>query len=219
VATDDERVTYLAGDASTALDADERAALDDLRELLGDRSVWEEPDRGLEDRIVDAVSVEASTAARAPTSIRTNRRLRDRRLLLVAAAAAVLALVAGIGVALQGNSGGQPHYTAALAGTRPIGGSQGQASGNAVLTRTNPGWHIKLSVSGLPRLDNGLFYEGWLENRAGIIVPVGTFNGGPQVVLWAGVSPAKFPVFFVTRQMAGQLQPWEQVLKGTSHRS
>jgi hypothetical protein len=84
------------------------------------------------------------------------------------------------------------------------------------MTRTNAGWRIELTVRGLPRRDNGLFYEGWLESRDGVIVPIGSFNSGPHVALWAGVSPANFPVIFVTRQTAGQLQPWVQVLTGTS---
>jgi hypothetical protein len=33
-------------------------------------------------------------------------------------------------------------------------------------------------------------------------VPTGTFNQGPTVTLWAGVSPAEFPTVTVTEQLA-----------------
>ena len=39
------------------------------------------------------------------------------------------------------------------------------ASGNATLTKTSSGWRIELDATGLPRLDNGRFYEAWLKRR------------------------------------------------------
>ena len=42
------------------------------------------------------------------------------------------------------------------------------------------GWRIELDASGLPRLDNGRFYEAWLRNAAGVLVPLGTFNEGQK---------------------------------------
>ena len=38
-----------------------------------------------------------------------------------------------------------------------------------------------------------LFYQAWLRNAAGVLVPIGTFNEGRNVTLWAGVSPKDYP--------------------------
>ena len=76
------------------------------------------------------------------------------------------------------------------------------ASGKATLTKTASGWRIQLSATGLPRLENGRFYEAWLRNSSGVLVPVGTFNDGRHVTLWAGVSPKDFSTLTVTRERA-----------------
>jgi hypothetical protein len=52
---------------------------------------------------------------------------------------------------------------------------------------------IELDATGLPRLDRGRFYQAWLRNADGVLVPIGTFNEGQKVTLWAGVSPKDFP--------------------------
>jgi hypothetical protein len=69
----------------------------------------------------------------------------------------------------------------------------------------------------LPRLDGGRFYEAWLRNRAGVLVPVGTFNEGYRVTLWAGVPPTAFTTLTVTREQAdgNQGSSGEKVLVGT----
>jgi hypothetical protein len=86
------------------------------------------------------------------------------------------------------------------------------------LTQTLSGWDISLHATGLPRLDNGEFYEAWLKNGAGVLVPVGTFNQPEHVVLWAGVPPTQFPTFTVTRQQAGdEVSSGQRVLVGTTH--
>ena len=59
------------------------------------------------------------------------------------------------------------------------------AHGNATLTKTASGWRIELSATGLPHLQNGRYYQAWLKNAAGILVPVGTFNDGRKVTLWS----------------------------------
>ena len=57
-------------------------------------------------------------------------------------------------------------------------------------------------ATGLPRLDNGRFYEAWLRNPEGILVSVGTFNEPTNVTLWSGVSPRTFTAFAVTEEEA-----------------
>jgi hypothetical protein len=91
------------------------------------------------------------------------------------------------------------------------------ARGNATLTKTTSGWRIELDATGLPRLDGGRFYEAWLRDAAGVLVPIGTFNEGRKVTLWAGVSPKDFTMLTVTREQADgdQASSGEKVLVGT----
>jgi hypothetical protein len=84
------------------------------------------------------------------------------------------------------------------------------------LSKTASGWRIELAASGLPRLAGGRYYEAWLKSRAGVLVPVGTFNDARKVTLWAGVPPPEYPSFTVTRQRAGgsPASSGERVLTG-----
>jgi hypothetical protein len=140
-------------------------------------------------------------------------RRRPRRVVLggaVVVAAAALALVLAIG-----SSRSRPtQFQAALAATKLAP----RASGEATLTKTASGWRIELRASGLPRLDGGRFYEAWLASAQGVRVPVGTFNDGRKVTLWAGVSPATFGTLSVTRERADDVQAssGEKVLVGTA---
>ena len=90
-------------------------------------------------------------------------------------------------------------------------------SGDATLTKTSSGWRIELDATGLPRLENGRFYQAWLRNTAGVLVSIGTFNEGPKVTLWAGVPPTDFTILSVTREQANgdQSSSGEKVLVGT----
>lgn len=160
-----------------------------------------------------AAEVEAPATLRA--SIDTQRRARrvpmPRRLVLTGAAAtAVLAVAIGLAVFDSGTSGERFH--AALAPTDLVPGARGEAT----LTKTSSGWRIDLDATGLPRLEGGRFYEAWLRNPAGVLVPIGTFNEGRKVTLWAGVSPKDFPTLTVTREHADgdQASSGEKVLVG-----
>jgi hypothetical protein len=121
--------------------------------------------------------------------------MRTPGLALGGLAAAVIALV----LALSGGGGSAaPQFAADVSGTALAPG----AHGNATLTKTPSGWRIQLSAAGLPRLANGRYYQAWLKNPSGVLVPVGTFNDARKVTLWAGVVPSAFPVLTVTRQRA-----------------
>src|SRR4029077_14357663 len=110
----------------------------------------------------------------------TRRRPAPRRLVLVGAtAAAVLAAV--VGVSVFGSGASAERFHAALA---PTGLAPG-ATGEATLTKTSAGWRIALAARGAPRPHGGRFYEAWLRTAAGALVPIGTFNEGPSVTLWA----------------------------------
>jgi hypothetical protein len=201
---DDDRIAYLAGDDSVGLSRAERDQLDGLRGTLGDRATWIEPPAHLEDLVVAAVADQV-----------TPRRSRLLRYGLVgAAAAAVLAVGLAIGLRAH-DQGGTVEYAASLSGT-PLAP---KASGSVTLTRTVSGWKIHLHATGLPRRDDGTYYEAWLKDGTGALVPVGTFNQPDDVTLWAGVPPTSHPTFTVTRQLADgdPASTGEVVLVGTAH--
>jgi hypothetical protein len=203
---DDDRIAYLAGEPGAVVDPDERAGLDDLRALLADPAVWAEPGPALEDEVVAAVAVAQAAQPGQPTAAvsgaragQPRRRPASRRRSAAAGfgalvAAAVIALV----LVLAGGAKQPVRFRVSLAGTSLSPG----ASGEATLTKTTGGWRVNLHATGLPRLANGRFYEAWLKNRAGVLVPIGTFNQPTNIILWAGVPPTSFPVLTVTRQLA-----------------
>jgi Anti-sigma-K factor rskA len=228
--SDDDRIEYLAGGPAAGLDPAERTDLDDLRALLADPSLWAEPGPGLEDNVTAAVVREAASAApgrSVPATVTQPRKNRQPRSaaglggrrpriawlagLAAAAAAAVIAVVVTVG---GGSNATQ--FQAALAGTALAPG----ASAQVTLTQTQSGWHITLQGHGLRRLDDGYYYEAWLKNPAGILVPIGTFNQPNNVTLWAGVPPTEFPTVAVTRQRAdgNPASSGQRVLVGVAHR-
>jgi hypothetical protein len=161
-----------------------------------------------------AAEVEAPAALRARIKAqrRGHRMPVSRRVILVGASATAVLLVA-IGLAVfRSNSSGE-RFQAALAPTHLSPG----ASGQATLAKTSSGWRIELDVAGLPRLEGSRFYEAWLRNAAGVLVPIGTFNEGRKVTLWAGVSPKVFRTLTVTRERSDAVQAssGEKVLVGT----
>jgi hypothetical protein len=201
VTSDDDSIAYLAGDTGRSVEPRDRAELDRLRALLADPAAWEKPSPALENRVLAAVAV-ASGAHPSPAPRARSRRFRPGLVYtaFAFAAAAVAAVIVTVTVGGTGVSSTQ--FTAALAGTALAPG----ASGSATLTKTTPGWRIELQITGLPRRDDGRYYEAWLKNAAGILVPIGTFNQGPNVTLWAGVPPTSFPAMTITQQQAGRSQ-------------
>ncbi len=196
---DDDRIAYLAGEETASLSASDRADLEDLRGHLRAEATWIEPDAGLEDRVVAAVTAEAGTA-RAPrraerSPFAARLWLRRPALALGALAAAVVALA----IVLSSGSGSpSTQFAMVVYGTALEPG----AHGSATLTKTASGWRIELAASGLPRLAGGRYYQAWLKSPAGVLVPVGTFNDARKVTLWAGVPPPAYPALTVTRQRA-----------------
>ena len=211
---DGRETAELAALADDSLEAERRAALEaqveaspELADLLAEQQRAVALTRS-------ATEVEAPAALRA--HIGAQRRARrvpaPRRPMLVGAAAtAAIGLAVGLGVSLTGTS--YTRFHAALAGTALAPSARGEAT----MTRTSSGWRIDLDATGLPRLAGGRFYEAWLRNQAGVLVPVGTFNEGRKVELWAGVSPSEFTTLTVTRERANgdQASSGEKVLVGT----
>jgi hypothetical protein len=208
---DDDRIAYPAGEDGRSIDPGDRDDLAGLRASLADPSMWVEPDPQLEDRVLAAVAA-ASGARPSPAPPARARRSRPRRRYAAIAAAAAIIVAVAVGVILHGTGRPATQFTAALTATGLVPG----ASGEATLTQTSAGWRIELQTTGLPRLDHGRYYEAWLKNAAGALVPVGTFNQGPDVTLWAGVSPVNFPALTITEQLAGhgQASSGKRVLAG-----
>jgi hypothetical protein len=203
--SNDDRIAYLAGEDVTSLPADELAALDALRAELGAPAMWDEPPGDLEDQVVMAVSraaAEARAPQRAPSPslwsrLRAGLSMRRRvfALSLPVAAAAAVAIVL---VASSGTTTPALQFAMVVQGT-PLAPA---AHGSATLTKTTSGWRIQLAAAGLPRRDGKNYYEAWLKNADGILVPVGTFNDARKVTLWSGVPVTKFRSLTVTQQVA-----------------
>ncbi len=214
--SDDDRIAYLAGEPGRSLSAQDRAELDELDALLKAPATWAQPDPGLEDRVVATIADEAqarSASARARRPV-FHLPVRVRRpVYALAGFAAVVAAAIVVGVAVNNTSPAPQQFAMVVSGT-PLAPS---AHGSATLTKTSSGWRIELSASGLPRLANGRYYEAWLKNAAGVLVPVGTFNDARQVTLWAGVPPTQFPSLSVTQQQANgnPASSGKRVLAGT----
>ncbi|MEJ7584226.1 MAG: anti-sigma factor [Acidimicrobiales bacterium] len=216
--TDAERIAYLSGDPSAALDdPDEVAALDELRNLLGAPGLWEEPPADLEDSVVAAVSGVAGqgTTGEAAPAVPTVAPLAGRRRRwagpLLGALAAAAAVVVAVLVVTTGSDEPQG-YQAALAGSELTP----EAQGTVILVPTDSGWRIDLDATGLPRLNDGRYYQAWLRRADDVLVPIGSFNEGTDVILWSGVSPKQFSTFIVTEEEADgdQASSGQRVLAG-----
>jgi anti-sigma-K factor RskA len=212
-----EQIAELAALADGSLAPERRAELEariagspELAELLA------EQERAVGFARTAASEVEAPAGLRARVNARRQARRvpGSRRFVLIGAAAAaavVVAVAVGLGVFGSSTSGERFHASLAATGLAP------GVSGEATLTKTSSGWRIELDATGLPRLESGRFYEAWLRNPAGVLVPLGTFNEGRKVTLWAGVSPKTFTTLTVTREEADgdQASSGRKVLVGT----
>jgi hypothetical protein len=212
---DNDRIAYLAGEPGESLSPAERAQLDELRAMLGSSEAWEEPDPGLEDRVVAAIASES--AAESPA--KSPRRRRRWRFAIgwpaygFAAAAAVVAIV--VVLSASGGSNSTLRFAMVVSGTPLAPGAHGSAS----LVKTGSGWRIELRATGLPHLAGHSYYQAWLKNPAGILVPVGTFNDARNVTLWSGVPVTVYRTFSVTIQQANgnPASSGRRVLTGTAY--
>ena len=230
-ASDDDRIAYLADGPGGSLSEQERAQLDEVRSALRDWETWVEPDAGLEDRIVSAIANEAGTnraithpasanraiteevgadsatadeahakrAPRRPQRFSLGSLFRRPAFAFGGIASALAAAVIIVVVASGGGNAPKPLHFAMIVSGTPLAP---KAKGSASLTKTGSGWRIELSASGLPHIENGLYYQAWLKNSTGILVPVGTFNDPAHVTLWSGVPVTKFRTLTVTVQLA-----------------
>ncbi len=183
----------------------ERAEIERVHDVLADPAVWVEPPPGLQEAVVAAIAEQAGASRR--------RRLR----FAVAGVAAAVLLTMGVTVGLYVSREQPVEFAASLSGTELAP----QAAGDVTLTKTPSGWDIRLHATGLPRREDGEFYEAWLKNDAGVLIPIGTFNDGRDVTLWSGVGPSDFPTLTITREVADgdQASSGQVVLAGEADES
>jgi hypothetical protein len=239
MAANDDRIEYLMADAADAraqsaeaIDAFDRAELDDLRALLADPSLWDEPSSDLGDAVVASITAAAaghagdaggrtssvvaparprSTTSASPaqpaSSTRPARRFRGLAVVGSAALGAAAAALVAVAVVNIGDESSPSKADAqiALVGTDLLPG----AAGRADITTTPSGVQIQLDVANLPRRDGTEFYEAWLKSVDGTgLIPIGTFHSGGNVTLWAGVAIEDYPILTVTKEtVAGPKDP------------
>jgi Anti-sigma-K factor rskA, C-terminal len=211
--TNEEREKLLADARGGTLDPQEAAELELLADVLGDSSTWAEPSAGLEDAVVRAVAdaEPTTTTSQTPTARSEARRRRRRVLASALAAAAVIATV--LATVLVTRGGTSPDYEAQLRGTVSAPGAQASAD----ITRNDAGFRITLDATGLPALRASEYYQAWLKNAAGTLLPIGTFSSSDaHVTLWSGLSPKDFPTLTVTIEAPDndQTSSGRQVLTG-----
>jgi hypothetical protein len=210
-----EELAELAALADGSLPPERRAVLEArvaASSELADRLADQERAVTLTRTASDEVEAPPALRARIQAQRHQRRMPVSRRLGAVGAAAAV-AVVVVIGLAVFRSSSSETRFQAALSATSLAPG----AKGDATLTKTSSGWRIELDATGLPRLDGDRFYEAWLRSASGVLVPIGTFNEGTNVTLWAGASPKLFKTVTVTRERADgdQTSSGEKVLVGS----
>jgi hypothetical protein len=208
-------IAELAALADGSLPPERRAAVEARvagSAELADRLAEQQRAVALARAVASEVEAPAALRARIDAKRRARRVTPSRRFVAIGAVATVGA-AAAVGLSVFGSSTSGERFQAALAPTELLPGARGEAT----LTKTSSGWRITLDATGLPRLDDGRFYEAWLRNPAGVLVPIGTFNEGRKVTLWAGVSPKDFPTLSVTRERADgdQGSSGNKVLVGT----
>jgi hypothetical protein len=208
-------IAELAALANGSVSPERRAALEarvaassELADLLA------EQERAVALARSAAAEVEAPARLRRRIDVqRQARRALPSRRLAVIGATAIAGVATAVGVVVFGSGTSSERLHAALAATNLAPG----AGGEATLTKTSSGWRIEVNTTGLPRLEAGRFYEAWLRNSVGVLVPIGTFNEGRKVTLWAGVSPKEFRTLTITRERADgdQTSSGAKVLIGT----
>jgi Anti-sigma-K factor rskA, C-terminal len=193
--TNEERERLIADARAGSLDPQEAAELALLADVLGDSSTWAEPRARLEDAVVRAVADAEPTTTRSRTPAARSEARRQRRRVLASASAAAAVIATVVATVLVTQGGTSPDYEAQLRGTVSAPGAQASAD----ITRNDAGFQITLDANGLPALRAGEYYQAWLKNAAGALVPIGTFSSSDgRVTLWSGLSPKDFPTITVT---------------------
>jgi len=182
------------------LTPEEAELLAEFHHLLSEPAVWAEPDEALETRVLEAIATEVAAAAREGSFTQVYQRVPSRRRRwLPTAAAAVVGAAAAVAITLvvTRDPATPADATAVMTGTDLAPG----LSGSADVRAGSSGVRIAIRVPGLPRRDDGEFYQVWLKSCDGTqLVPAGSFHDLERAVAWAGVSTDDFPLITVTRE-------------------
>jgi hypothetical protein len=184
-----------------------------LADLLADPAMWGEPSPELKASVVRAIAdadADAGTADRAAPKRRNPRRV----VWSIVAAAAVVVIAIGVFAAVR--SSANPDFKAQLSATGVVPG----ATGSADIAKNTAGFRVTLHTGGLQTLPAGEFYQAWLKNPVGTLVPIGTFSSSDKTVtLWSGVSPQEFSTLTVTIEKTdgNQASSGIRVLAGPVH--
>jgi hypothetical protein len=179
-----ERASYITDGGRRQLDFGQSAEVRLIAELLADASTWSEPKHRLGDTVVDAVTDLASGS----------RRPRHRTTKLVAGAVVALATLA-IVFGIVSREEAHAELDADLRATV----SASNASASVELYRNRSGFRVVLDARDLPTLPPGEYYQAWLRNAAGAVIPIGSFSSSQdEVTLWSSASTAGFVRMTVT---------------------
>jgi hypothetical protein len=122
-------------------------------------------------------------------------------LLPALAAAAVVVIVLGVVMATRGGKGTDFKSQLVATALAP------SAHGSAGITHNEAGFRIALDATGLPAVPAGEYYQAWLKNDPGTLVPIGTFSSSDgHITLWSGVSPVEFHTITVTIEATDNAQ-------------
>lgn len=142
---------------------------------------------------------------------------RGRRIALLAATVAILAVAFMLGY-LAGNHGGglASAQTLQLTGTRAA--PSALASLQILPSDTSGNWPMRLTATGLPRLGGKWYYEVFLVRNGKIFAPCGSFvsNGTADVTLNAPYRLQPHDTWLVTKQKWGDRTKGTVVLRPTT---
>jgi hypothetical protein len=136
------------------------------------------------------------------TSRKRRQHRRNRRLLLVLAASLALVVAFVLGY-VTGNSGGS-EKTAAVVPMRGTAAARGALASIQLREVDESGnWPMRFTVTGLPELPTGSYYELFLTRKGKVVAPCGTFRvheGATTVMFNAPYRLRHFDGWVVTRQ-------------------
>ncbi|MEM8620987.1 MAG: hypothetical protein AAGF73_14815 [Actinomycetota bacterium] len=158
---------------------------DAVADLVGPEAEWPPLPTGLADDVVAAVLAESFVAPLARDDIAASDTERPwLRAALVGALGTLLFLLVGTIVlsVLGGNDAGDQR-TVEL---QPTGLVEG-ADGEVTVIDTIDDLRFEYDAALLERRSDGSFYEAWVTTGAGELIPLGSFNGGDDVVLTGAV--------------------------------
>jgi hypothetical protein len=183
-----ERAAFITDGGRRHLDFAQSAEVMLIAEVLADASTWRDPGARLADEVVDGVTDLASGS----------RRPRRHAAKCAAAAVVVLATLA-IAFAIVSREEPQAEFDAQLQATV----SAPRASASAEVYRNRSGFRVVLDARDLPVLAAREYYQAWLRNAAGTVIPIGTFSSSQdEVTLWSGSSAVGFVRMMVTVESA-----------------